>query len=382
MRAGLFTAAVLASLQLLSCKGKEPAATAEGKEPVVEAPNEEVTITEQQAKDAKLEVNEIAEQAVSDSVITSGRVTFDDLLVAHIFSPVTGRVMKINAELGQRVKKGEALAYIESPDIGLASSDLGKAQADLTAAEHDYKRKKALYDEHAASQADVETAEDNYGKAKAEYARALQKTNIFHAAAGVSGGFALTAAIDGEVIVRNVSPFLEVQGQYGGGSANELFTIGELNKVWVMADVYEIDLARVKVGQRVDIEVVAYPGKHFAGVVDLVASTLDPVTRTTRVRCKLDNKDRFLRPEMYATVRLYVEEQKTLAIPHDAILRLGEQTVVFVDEGKTPEGKLRFKRVPILVDEGEGDKWVPLLRGPKKGERIVTSGAILLSGML
>src|SRR5262249_11665539 len=152
----------------------------------------------------------------------------------------------------------------------------------------------------------------------------------------------------------------------GGGQALELFTVGELTKVWVIADVYEMDIARVKVGSRANVKVVAYSGKNFEGKVDWVSGTLDPTTRTAKGRCTFDNSDNLLKPEMYATVQISVEERQALAIPRGALLRLGEQTVVFVQTGNTPEGKLKFERIPVTVDEGEGSKWVPVTHGLEK----------------
>jgi membrane fusion protein, heavy metal efflux system len=348
-------------------------------------PPGEAWLTAQQIKDAKIEFQEVSDQNVDDTILTSGKVTFDDQRVAHVYSPVSGRVTRIDAQLGVRVKKGSPLAVIESPDIGIASSDVGKASADLIAAEHDFKRQKDLYDNHAASQKDLEISEDNYRKAKAEMDRAKQKAYLLRAGGGgsdVSQGYTVITPMEGEVIMKNVSPGIEVQGQYGGGAAAELFTVGELDKVWVIADVFEMDIARVKVGSKANVKVVAYAGKNFEGKVDWVSGTLDSVTRTAKVRCTFDNPDRLLKPEMYATVQISVEERTALAIPRSALLRLGDQTVVFVQTGTTPDGKLKFERVPVTVDEGEGSKWVPVSHGLEKGQKIVTSGAILLSGML
>src|SRR6185295_13945617 len=126
-------------------------------------------------RDAKIVVATVEEQDTDDTILTSGRVVFDDTRVAHIMSPVNGRITRIDAALGERVKKGMPLAVIDSPDIGIASSDVGKAMAEATAAEHDYHRKKDLFDQHAVSQADFEIAQDNYDKAKAELSRARQK---------------------------------------------------------------------------------------------------------------------------------------------------------------------------------------------------------------
>ena len=347
-------------------------------------PSGQVWLTETQVKEAKIEIAPVLEQNVDDTILTSGRVTFDDLRVAHIFSPVTGKVVHIDAQLGQRVKKGQPLAVIESPDIGSAISDLHKAEADIIAAEHDYKRQKDLAEKHAASQKDLETSEDNYRKAKAEIERARQKAFLLRTGAvnSVTQTYTLTSQIEGEVIARAVNPGIEVQGQYGGGTAVELFTVGELDKVWIIADIYEMDLARVKVGSRASVKVVAYKDRTFDGKVDWVSGTLDQSTRTAKIRCTFDNADKALKPEMYATVLVYVEERKALAIPRSSLVRLGDATVVFLEQGKTPDGRLRFERLPVAVDEGESSNWLPVSHGLESGQRIVTSGAILLSGML
>jgi cobalt-zinc-cadmium efflux system membrane fusion protein len=362
------------------CHKSEAAQAAPG----ADAPAGQAWLTPEQVNEAHIIVAPLDDQDVDDTILSSGRVTFDDQRVAHIFSPVTGRVARILANLGERIHKGQPLAVITSPDIGQASSDLGKADADLIAAEHDFKRKKELFEAHAASQADYETAEDNYRKAKAEKERAYQKAFLLRTGSvdSVTQGYTLTSPIDGELIARAVNPGIEVQGQYGGGTAVELFTVGELDHVWVLADVYEMDLARVKAGARVKVKVVAYPGKTFDGRVDWVSGALDPTSRTAKIRCTFDNPDRVLKPEMYATVTISVEESKALAVPKGAVLRLGDQTVVFVQIGTTPDGKLKFERVPVQVDEGEASEWLPLQHGLDKGTKVVTQGAILLAGMI
>ena len=349
-----------------------------------DAPPGQAWLTETQMRDAKISVEPVDEQDVDDTIVTSGKVAFDDARVAHIFSPVTGRVTRIDATLGQHVKKGDVLAVIDSPDLGNASADVGKAQADEIAAENDYHRKKSLFDQHAASQADVEQAEDKYHTAQAELSRAREKLRLLKGGDGnfVSQGFPLTSPIEGEVMSRNVSPGIEVQGQYGGGTAVELFMVGEIDKVWVFADVYEMDVARVKIGSPVQVKIVAYPNRVFNSTIDWISGTLDPQTRTVRVRCSFDNPDKLLKPEMYATVTISVDQKKSLALPHDAIVRMGDQTVVFVDVGKTPDGRMKFERRPVSVDLGESNKWVPVDHGVEKGQRVVVSGGILLSGMM
>ncbi len=351
---------------------------------VAPTPEGEVWLTAQQVRDAKVQVEPVAEHGVGNEIVTSGKVSFDDLRVAHIFSPVTGRIKRIVADPGARVKKGAPLAIIESPDVGNAFADLGKGQADLIAAEHDFRRQKELFEAHAGSQRDFESAEDNFGKAKAEMERAKAKARLFRGggADAVTQEFVLRAPIEGEVIARNVNPGAEVQGQYSGGTAVELFTVGELDSVWVFADVFEMDLARVRRDAPVSIKVVAYPDKAFAGKIDWISDALDPTSRTAHVRCSIPNKGRELKPEMYATVAIAVAAPAVAALPRASLLRIGDQTVVFVETGNAPDGRVKFSRRIVAVNEEEGTDYLPIVRGVNRGDHVVTSGAILLSGML
>jgi cobalt-zinc-cadmium efflux system membrane fusion protein len=372
-------ALVLSALLGTGCHKSEAAPEAAQAQP----PPGEVWLSQQQVVDAKIDVKQVTDQDVDDTILTSGRVALDDLRSGHIFSPVTGRVVRIDAQLGQRVKKGEPLATLESPDIGNTVSDVHKAEADLIAAQHDYERKKDLFEQKAGSAADLEAAEDSYRKAKAEIERARQKQSLLRvgSADAVTQMYTLTSPIDGEVLMRNINPGIEVQGQYSGGATQELFTVGELDRVWVLADLYEMDISRVHVGTPADVTVVAYPAKVFKGQVDWVSGMLDPTTRTAKVRCTFDNPERLLRPEMYATMQISVDQKRALAIPRSALLRLGEYKVVFVQVGDEP-GRVRFQRVPVDVDEGESSPWLEVKHGLATGQKIVVNGAILLSQRL
>ena len=348
------------------------------------APGTEVWLTPEQVAAVKLVVEPLELEPVGGLVVTSGHVTFDDLRVAHVLSPVTGRVVKIEAHLGQRVKKGDTLAFIDSPEVATALSDLSKAEAEFGAAEKEASRQEELFDLPAGPQRDLENAQANYGRAKAELDRAQEKTRILRESPshGSDYTYTLRAPIDGEVITRNANPGAEVEGQYSGGTALELFTVGDLDGVWVMGDVHEMDLGRVKAGTACLVTVVSYPDRVFRGRADWLSDMLDPVTHTAKVRCQIANPDRALKPGMFATVTLPVARQRTLAIPRSALLRLGERTMVFVELGKTRDGRLRFERRPAAVNEDLGGKCIPVVRNLAKGERIVVSGATPLSGML
>ncbi len=339
----------------------------------------EVWLSPDDVKIAQIRIEPVGEHVVDDTIVNGGTVTLEDQSSAHVFSPVTGRVVKIIANLGDEVKKGDALAIIESPDVGTVVSDAHKAEAVLIAAEHDLRRKQDLFSQNASSAADVESAEDAYRNAKAELDRARQKQGLLRVGNvdSVTQTYALLSPIDGQVLVRNINPGVEVQGQYTGGTTQELFTIGEIDAMWVFADVYEAEIGRVHVGAPVRVTVVAYPDKVFEGRVDWISGSLDPNTRTARVRASFDNPDRLLRPSMYATVSIGVDERKALAIPRDALLRLGEYAVVFVQIGEA-DGHVRFERVPVEIVEGPGS-WLEVAHGLDAGQMLVVSGASLLS---
>jgi cobalt-zinc-cadmium efflux system membrane fusion protein len=345
------------------------------------APPNMVFASQAQLDKMKVTIAPLDLQDVDDVVVTTGKVAFDDQKVEHVFSPVTGKAVKVLAQLGSHVKKGDPLLQIESPDIGVATSDLGKANADLIAALHEYQRQNELSETHATSQKEVEVAADNYRKAKAEVERAEQKARLFRQGDVTGQTYTLRTDLEGEVFMKAVAPGMEIAGQYSGGNSAELFTIGRTDRVWVLADVFELDVARVKLGAKVTVNVVSWPGRSFQGQVDWISSSLDPSTHATKVRCTFDNPDGALKPEMFASVRISVEARKALALPRSAVLRLGEQNVVFVDRGAAG-GKERFERLPVTVDEAEGSEWLTVTHGLDRGDRVVTSGAILLSGML
>jgi cobalt-zinc-cadmium efflux system membrane fusion protein len=376
----LFGAAVLVALAGLGCPGEKTVPPPTAAQP----PPNEVWIEASQVKEAGIVVEAVAEQDVDDTILTAGRVTFADIEVGHVFSPVTGRVTKIVAQLGQRMKKGDPLAVIQSPDVGQFSSDLGKADADLMAAQRNYKREKDLWEKHSTSQKDFESAEDTYRKAKAEKDRALQKASLLRSGNvnAVDQTYTIPSPIDGDLLMRNLSLGVEVQGQYSGGASQELFTVGQLDQVWVLGDVFELDMSRVSVGAPATVKVVAYPDREFQGKVDWVSGILDPTSRTAKVRFTFANPGALLKPEMYATVAISVEARKALALPKGSVLRSKDETVVFVEKGTTPDGQLRFLRVPVDVDEGEGSHWLPVTKGLERGTRVVTHGAVLLLGLL
>ena len=343
----------------------------------------ETFLTNEQLASGKVVAVAAEEREIADALTIGGRLAFDDLRVTHVFPPVSGRITRLIAAPGQRVRKGAPLAVILSPDLASAFADELKAKADLVAAEHEAKRQREMYAVRASSQRDLQVAEDNYNRAKAEYQRAVGKTRLLRGEAldSVSQEYVLRSPIDGEVIARTGNPGLEVQGQYsGGGNVPELFTIGSIDDLWLLGDVYESDLPYVRKGSEVELRVSAYPGRVFRGRVDWVSDVLDPVLRTAKVRCVLKNEERLLRPEMYEVVTIAAPARRTITIPREALLRVGNETDVFVEGPRTSDGRVPFRRRAVLADEQLPGDVVPVLAGLQAGERVAARGSIFLVG--
>jgi membrane fusion protein, heavy metal efflux system len=375
------TGAVLL-LGLGACVGCKEAAGSTTKESASVRAGQ-ITLSADEIRRTNITVEAMSDQEIDDTLVTSGRVSFEDIKVGHVFSPVSGRIGRIDAALGAHVKIGQTLAVVESPDVGLASSDVAKADADLIAAEHNLQREQSLLTKNATSQKDYEAAEDAYRQALAEKQRAAQKAFLLRSGSvdTVKQGYSLVSPIDGEVLARNLSVGTEIQGQYSGGS-QELFTVGQLDEVWVLADVYEVDLARVQTGAKCIVRAVAHPNRIFEGKVDWVAGMLDSTTRTAKARCTFSNGDGLLKPDMYATASISVAPRKVPAILRTAILHLGDQTVVFLDHGAGPDGKHDFERLPVAVDEALDSRWLPVLHGLSVGDHVVTQGAEALESKI
>jgi membrane fusion protein, heavy metal efflux system len=366
-------------LSFAGCRPEEPAAAAA--HPA--APPGEAWLAPEKARLAGITVAPVRLEELDQVLGASGRIVFDDQRVTHVFSPVNGRVARLVAQPGQRVRQGDPLAVFESPDLGSAASDYSKAEAALAQADREYQRQQELFAAHASAERDLEAAQASRRQAKAELERAAEKARMLGGRAQtVSQRFVLRSPIAGEVIARAANPGVEVQGQYSGGTAVELFTVGELDRVWALADVFEVDLARVRVGSPAEVEVVAWPGRRFLGRIDWISGAVDPATRTAKVRVAIDNADRALKPEMYATVAITAPGHRALALPRTAVLRQGEQTVVFRAAGTSPGGELRFERRPVKVDDEGSDALVAVLSGLEPGDRVVTAGGILLLGMI
>jgi len=369
----LILGVLLALSRVWGCRPAEPVETA--------PPPGETWLSDAQIRGARLAIERVEKHTLALHLLASGRVAFDEARLAHVLSSVGGRVTRVLGLLGQRVGKGEPLAVIESPDLGSSWSDLLKARADLVAADHELERQKSLFEHRASAERDYETAQDNAAKARAEVDRARLRLKMLHVSESEAPTqeFLLRSPIAGEIVNRTATPGLEVQGMLS--SANvvaELFTVGEIDRVWVWGDLYERDLGKVHRGQAVVITSVAFPDRPIRGAVDFIGDTLDPQTRTARVRCAVPNADHLLKPEMYVTLSIELERREALALPRTAVIRSADRATVYVQDGRTEDGRSRFRERSVELGEAD-DGWVSVTSGLSQGERVVVAGSILLS---
>lgn len=304
----------------------------------------------------------------------NARIAYSDNHTARVYSPIAGRVEKIMAETGQEVKAGDELLRIDSPDFAQAASDSVKADADLVRKQEAYDRAKGLLEVEGIAVKDYESAEADLVQAKAEAQRAKARMRNLHASSvSPEGDFILRAPLGGIISERHVNAGSEVRPD----ATDPLYVITDPHRLWVLVDLPERQLDKVKVGQKISVEVDAFPDEVFPGKVAVISETLDPATRRVQVRCDVDNHTHRLKPEMFARVTPVADTHMLLPrVPNTALFTQGLYTYLFVE--KEP-GVLQRRKVSLAV---QGSDFTYISEGLQAGERVVTSGALLLNSEL
>ena len=292
---------------------------------------------------------------------------------AHLIKvapPLAGRVTQLKVTLGERVKAGQPLFVIDSPDLAAAYSDYDRARALLALALKNRDRQRGLSKIGGAAEKDTQQAETDYVTAEVEEQRAtarLKQIGIDPDAPDKSRTVTVVAPMDGSVTDLGVAP-----GQYWNDSTQALMTVADLSSVWVTASVPEKDIALIANGQAVDVRLVAYPDEVKHGTVLFVSDVLDTDTRRTKVRIAFANADGKLRPGMFATAT-FRAETRTLAIaPTSALVLKDDATQVYVE---TAPWQFEPRTVDIAFQQGEQ---AFIANGLRAGDRIVVKGGVLL----
>jgi cobalt-zinc-cadmium efflux system membrane fusion protein len=308
----------------------------------------------------------------------NARLAYDEGVTARVSSPVSGRVVALPADVGDRVKAGQAVLVIDSPEFGAALADAEKADADARRKELAWARAKSLYEGEVLPRKDLESAEADWQQARAEQRRArLRLDNLRARRAGATRdeAFALPAPISGVVTERSANPGMEVRPDLN----TPLFVISDPTRLWALIDLPENLIDRVRLGMDVELEAPAFPGSRFRGKVARVSPALDASTRRVPVRVEVANPDGRLRPEMFARARLLAPHdagRQVLRLPAAAVVTEGVGHVVFVE--RSP-GEFAKQRIEVALQDHD---YVFVAGGLEADEKVVQAGALLLASEL
>lgn len=309
----------------------------------------------------------------STSLPVTGSITYDANRVSHIGARTPGRVVSMRADLGARVRAGQVLAILESPDVGQIRAQEREAEALMAIARENYARERRLEQQGISSRKELLDAEADLRRAEASQRSAEERLRVLGAGHGVGGQFAIVSPFGGAVVARDVS-----LGEMAEPT-DTLFTVADLSRVWIELDVFERDLERVREGQQVQVTTDAYPNRTFPGRIVYVADVLDPAKRTARARVEIPNPGQLLKPGMFARANIAVQGGPSLAVvPQEAVQELEGKTVVFVPG----PGVGAFRATPVTVGERLDGGRVVIRSGLQPGARVVVAGAFSLRSEL
>ena len=313
---------------------------------------------------------------LSRTLRLTGAVAYNAFKTTPVITQVGGPVSRILVVPGQKVKVGQPMLEVSSPDYSQLLDAYLKAADSYRLADKNYKREQDLYQHHAVAQRDLEQAESDLNQARADLNAAEQGMRILGIknpgdlakTANSSAQIPVLAPISGEVVERLVSP-----GQVVQAGQTQAFTISDLSTVWVLANVYQADLASVRSGDDVSVQTDAYPGT-FHGRISYVSPALDPNTRTLQARIVVDNPGEKLKRDMYCTVTVSAGSiANAIAVPDSSILRDdNNQPFVYVAVGVN-----QFGRRDVEIGQSENGQ-TQVLKGISAGERVVGDGSLFL----
>ena len=358
---GVPRALLLASLCLgIACSRETPASAS--KPPVTLDPDVFETNQPELFRTAKAETRSLPTQ-----VTANGTISPDVSRTIHVTSLGGGRVVDLKVKLGDNVKKGQTLLVISSPDLSTAFSDYEKAQADEALSRKALGRAQMLFDRGAIAAKDLETAQDTEDKAKVDVETAKHHVQILGAdPAHPSILIDLKAPVSGTIVEQNVAGS---EGVKSLDNSPNLFTIADLDQVWVVCDVFENDLGEVHLGDSAEIRLNAFADRLFKGKVADISRVLDPNTRSAKVRIVLGNADGSLRPGMYAEAKFRSRKvTERVLVPATAIMRLHDKDWVF-----RKEGDKRFRKIVVQADGLAPDGMQEIRNGVKPGDELVTN---------
>ena len=317
-----------------------------------------------------IKIETVREGDAAGTVTFPGRVAFDEDHTQRLSTPVDGRATVLLVKAGDKVRVGQPLVRLSSPQVGELQSGAQKALQDLAIAQKTVERVHKLMVDGAVSEKEVAQAESDLIKARSAATQATTRLASLNVPASDPGAtVSLFAQIAGTVVERNVLLGQEVRAD----ATTPLLTITNLDTVWVQADVYEQDLGLVQTGAAVAVRVPAYPNQTFPGTIAHLGDVVETTSRTVKLRCVVPNPDARLKPEMFAKVDLTASGgAKVILVPSSAVLSDSEKPRVIIVTG---ENVFRLQSIQV---GSEVDGKVRILSGLQAGQKVVTDGALFL----
>ncbi len=337
---------------------------------------------------AGIEVITAARIRPEREVRITGAVAYDETRTARISPRISGRVVRLLADFGSTVRRGDPVCVLDSPELGEAQAQYLARLAEYRVVRKAAERARRLVEQRAISRGELLEREGALKRAEAELAFAENRLHLFdmdeadirRLGESLSDDGTLHGVVSPELVVRSPIAGTVTRVEVAQGETVDrlqtLLVVSDLERLWAWLDVYEKDLAGVRVGREVTVTAESLPGRTFVGRIDFVGE-VEPRTRAARVRVRLRNSERLLLPGMFvrAAVRVPVDRE-ALVVPSEAIQRVEGRTVVFVEDGP---GRFR----PVEVSTGQRfDGRVEIVSGLEEGDRVVARGAFTLKGEL
>ncbi len=365
-------AALAASLTLAGCGQKVEADPKLGEPPAADVIHESDGNIFHVDHPEQFPIATAGEHDAAPELNTTGSVNPDISRNIPVISLASGRIIEIDARLGDTVAKGQLLLKIQSQDIAQAFSDYRQAVADETLAKAQLDRSKELLEKGAIAKKDEEVAEDAAIKAKVTTETAVEHLRVLGADLDHPSSIVeIHAPVSGVITDQQVTAAAGVKSL---DNSPNLFTISDLSKVWIVCDVYENDMSFIHLGEFADVHLAAYPKVVLKARIANIAPTLDPNIRTEKVRLEVDNTG-LLRFGMFVTATFRgTEKQLHATVPADAVLHLHDRDWVYA-----PAANNEFRRIEVV-----GGKMLPgglqeINSGIQAGQKVVSNALVLQS---
>jgi membrane fusion protein, heavy metal efflux system len=314
-----------------------------------------------------IETTAVATQTVESELTLTGKISFNEDKVARVFPLAGGFVRDLNVELGDHVKKGQVMAIIRSPEIAGFTREGSAAQSQVHVAEKNAQVASELYKSGNISEVELISAQKDLENAKSEQARIQAVLDMYSAGSG--SVYPIKSPVSGVIVQKNIALNMELRTE----DISPVFIVGDLDDVWVMANIYESDITKIKEGYDAEITTIPYPDKVFTGKIDKIFSLMDAQSKVVKARVTLKNPDFELKPEMFANVKVkYKEPVQKLAIPSNALIFDKSRYFVMVYKA---DDDIDTREVTVYKDNGSV---AYIESGLSDGDKVLTKFQLLI----